>query len=274
MVSIQAGAAIAKSLFPVLTPEGTTALRLAIATGVLLLVLRPWRDLRWLREPGAMRELLLYGATLGTMNLLFYIALRGIPLGVCVAIEFLGPLGVAVWNSRRASDFAWVVLAVAGLALLLPWTPSATPLPLGPVLAALGAGASWALYIVFGQRLGRVAPGHGASTVALGMIVATIVAAPVGVATAGAALLDSRWWPAAFAVAVLSSAIPYPLEMSALQRLPARTFGILMSLEPAVAALAGVIVLGEWLAATQWFAIASIIAASAGAATAAGRENR
>ncbi|MET0292759.1 MAG: EamA family transporter [Steroidobacteraceae bacterium] len=272
MVSIQAGAALAKTLFAALTPEGTTALRLVFATAILFVVLRPWRDLAWLRRPGAFRGLLLYGASLGAMNLLFYISLRGLPLGIAVAIEFLGPLTVAVLSTRRAIDFAWIALAVAGMVLLLPWSASAAPLDPWALLAAFGAATAWALYIVFGHRLGKHTHGQAFSSVALGMGVASLVAAPVGVATAGPALLELHWWPAALGVALLSSAIPYPLEMSALQKLPARTFGILLSLEPVLAALAGFVILGERLTATQWFAIASIIIASAGAAASARRE--
>ena len=269
MVSIQTGAAIAKSLFPALTPAGTTTLRLALATVLLLIVLRPWRNLRWLRRAPTLRVLVLYGCALGAMNLLYYIALRGLPLGVAVAIEFAGPLAVAVWNSRRTIDFAWIALAVVGLATLLPWHPAAAPLPTLALLAAFGSAAAWAAYIVSGQRLGRDAPDKASGSVALGMVVATVVAAPVGIATGGAALLDTQWLPAAFAVALLSSAIPYPLEMKAMQRLPAHTFGVLMSLEPAIAALAGWLLLEERLTGTQWLAVGSIITASAGAAATA-----
>ncbi len=214
-MSIQAGAAIAKGLFPVLGPEPTTALRVSIAALLLLCIYRPWRDLAWLHNPAARRMLLAYGVALGAMNLLYYIALRGLPLGIVVAIEFLGPLTVAVATSRRGIDFVWIVLAVIGLALLLPWPGSNVTLDPWSVAAALGAGLGWGLYIVFGQRLGNHAP--AGPSVALGMVIAAIVVLPWGVAYASPAMLDVHVLPAIVLVAVLSSAVPYPLEMRALQ---------------------------------------------------------
>jgi len=272
IVSIQAGAAIAKSLFPVFGPEGTTSLRLLLGAALLCVFYRPWRGLSQWREPRARRLLLVYGASLGAMNLLFYVALRGLPLGICVAIEFLGPLGVAVFASRRVLDYCWIAVAVLGLALLLPWPGLDARFDPASVLAALGAAAGWAAYIVSGQKLGRHAHVSPDRSVALGMVIAAVLVLPAGIATMDVTWLDARWlWPAVL-VALLSTAIPYPLEMRAMQRLPVRTFGILMSLEPAVAALSGRVMLGERLTVWQDIAIVCVMIASAGSALTARRE--
>ncbi|MFT4198786.1 MAG: EamA family transporter [Pseudoxanthomonas sp.] len=257
IVSVQAGASVAKQLFPLVGPTAATALRLIVGTAVLWAVLRPWRR----REPLPWRLLLAYGVTLGTMNTVFYLALARIPLGIAVAVEFVGPLALAVLGSRRAADFVWAALAVAGLLLLVPWTQAQRTLdPLGLLLALL-AGACWALYIVFGQRLGT---DHGPSLVAQGSLVAMLVAAPWGLADAGAAMFAPTLLPLALALGVLSMALPYALEMAALTRLPARSFGLLMSLEPAVATLCGWLFLHERLGLRQGLAIAAIMIASAG----------
>lgn len=257
MVSIQSGAALAKGLFPVIGAAGVTALRVGFSALILLAVWRPWR-----RGPerGEIGAIALYGAALGLMNLLFYLALRTIPLGVAVAIEFTGPLAVALAGSRRSLDFAWIGLAVLGLGLLLPLSGTKVLDPTGAALA-LGAGLCWAGYIVFGQRAGRAGGGRA---VALGMAVAALVVAPVGVAQAGADLLAPATLATGLVIAVLSSALPYSLEMFALTRLPRPAFGVLMSLEPTVAALAALALLGERLTPVQWGAIGCIVAASAG----------
>ncbi|VXC34087.1 threonine and homoserine efflux system [Pseudomonas sp. 8AS] len=260
MTSIQGGASLAKSLFPLVGAEGTTALRLCFAAIILALIMRPWRARLSL---ASCRSLLGYGLALGGMNLLFYMSIKTIPLGIAVALEFTGPLGLALLSSRRLLDFVWIALAVFGIWLLLPTQQSAAPLdPLGMALA-LAAGLCWALYIIFGQQAGAA---HGAHTVALGTLVAALLVTPVGLYSAGGALFSLDLLPVALAVAVLSSALPYSLEMIALTRLPARTFSTLMSMEPAIAALSGLLFLGERLAAQQWLAIGAIILASAGAA--------
>jgi inner membrane transporter RhtA len=258
MGSIQAGAAVAKRLFPVAGPVGAVTLRLLFATLVLGVVLRPWR---MRLSPAARRSVLVYGVALGGMNSLFYAALARIPLGVATAIEFTGPLAVAVLASRRAIDYVWVALAVGGLALLLPFREAAAGVDLVGAALALAAGVCWALYIVYGQRAGAE---HGLQTTALGMAIATACVLPFGVWQAGAALLTPSILPWALLVAVLSSALPYALEMVALGRLPAKTFGTLMSVEPAFAALSGLVLLGERLAAAQWLAIGLVMAASVG----------
>ncbi|MEO4049259.1 threonine/homoserine exporter RhtA [Pseudomonas sp. CAU 1711] len=260
MTSIQSGASLAKSLFPLIGPEGTTALRLSLAALILCLVMRPWRT-----RPNfaAWRSLLGYGLALGAMNLLFYMSLKTIPLGIAVALEFTGPLALALLGSRRLLDFLWIALAALGLWLLLPDTRAEDHLdPLGMGLA-LGAGVCWALYILFGQRAGAA---HGAQTVAFGTLVAALLVFPIGLWQVGGELFSIELLPVALAVAVLSSALPYSLEMVALTRMPARTFSVLMSLEPAIAAMSGLIFLSEMLGLSQWLAIGAIIFASTGAA--------
>lgn len=264
MISITSGAALAKSLFPVIGATGVTALRVGFSALILLAIWRPWR--RSL-ERGGIGVIVLYGAALGLMNLLFYLSLRTIPLGIAVAIEFTGPLAVALAGSRRALDFAWIGLAVLGLGLLLPLGDTATLDPTGAALA-LGAGLCWAGYIVFGQRAGRAGGGRAVS---LGMLVAALVVAPVGLGQAGTELFTPSILATGFVIAVLSSALPYSLEMFALTRLPRPAFGVLMSLEPAVASLAALALLGERLTLVQWGAIGCIVAASAGI-TVAGRK--
>jgi inner membrane transporter RhtA len=204
------------------------------------------------------------------MNLLYYIALSRIPLGIAVAIEFTGPLAVAVWTSRRPIDFLWILLAVTGLVLLLPIAHLGTGIdPVGAAYA-LGAGGFWALYIVYGQRAGA---DHGAQTSALGSVISAIVIVPIGLAGASPALFSGSIVLPGLAVAVLSTALPYSLEMIALTRMPARTFGILMSLEPAFGALFGYLYLNEWLTPVQWTAMALVMLASIGA-TATSRHSR
>ncbi|SDU06624.1 inner membrane transporter RhtA [Pseudomonas pohangensis] len=261
MCSIQGGAALAKSLFPLVGAEGTTALRLSLAALILGLVMRPWRTRL---NIAAWRALVAYGTALGGMNLMFYMSLKTVPLGIAVSLEFTGPLLLAILSSRRAIDFVWVVLAVCGLALLLPSQLTDAPLdPTGAALA-LGAGACWALYIIFGQKAGAA---HGAQTVALGTLVAALIVFPIGVMQAGSSLFHWSLLPVALAVALLSSALPYSLEMVALARMPARTFSILMSLEPAIAALSGMLFLQEQLTGRHWLAIGAIILAALGTAS-------
>ena len=266
LLSLAFGTSFAKSLFPALGAEGTTAYRIVFATLILMAVFRPWRR-KWVWADAL--PLGLYGVTLGVMNLLFYSAIKTIPFGVAIAIEFTGPLAVAVWTSKKASDWLWVALAIAGLALLLPLPggDAATALdPMG-VFFAFTAGICWALYIVFGQR---VALRYGSMATPMGMLAAAIVVAPIGIFHAGTAMLDPQWLVAGLAVALLSSAIPYALEMFSLNHLPKNTFSILLSLEPAVGALAGWLVLAEHLTLSQGLAIALVMAASMGTAWSAG----
>lgn len=258
ILSVQGGAALAKGLFPALGPAGTVGLRIGFSALILLAVFRPRLGrldaVQW-------RAVIAYGVVLGIMNMLFYASLDRIQLGLAVTVEFAGPLAVAVFGSRKAVDVLWVVLAGAGIALITPWTGGGGVDPVGVALAA-AAGACWAAYIVLGGRLSRRLPGGAA--VAAGMLVAAVVALPVAGAMGGFAQVTAGLLAAGMGVALLSSAIPYTLEMIALRALPARTFGILMSLEPAVAALVGLVILQERLTLTQWLAVALVIAASAG----------
>jgi inner membrane transporter RhtA len=260
MVCFQLGATLAKGLFPVVGAGGTAALRLLIASIILLAVWRPWH-IHF--TSGQLRTLIVYGMAMGWMNYLFYLALSYIPLGVTMALEFTGPLGVALFASRRPIDFLWIFLAALGLAALLPLGLGGQPLSALGIAYALGAGACWALYIVFGRRAGAA---HGGQITALGTVIGALMIVPVGLVHSGADLFAPAILPIAVGVAVLSSALPYSLEMFAMPRIPTRTFGIFMSLNPALGALAGLIFLGEMLTLVQWAAIGSIVAASAGSA--------
>ncbi|WP_051363621.1 EamA family transporter [Deinococcus murrayi] len=260
MLSIQGGAAFAKSLFPVLGPAGTTGLRVTLAAGLLGLAFRP--RLRELPS-AAWRAILPYGAALGLMNLSFYLSLTRLPLGLAVTLEFVGPLVLALLLSRRVRDLGWVALAALGIILIAPrgGVGEGSLDPLGVALA-LTAGAFWALYILAGGAVGRRVP--GVTGVVAGMTVAAAVTLPFGLVQAGTGLLAPGALLVGLAVALLSSALPYSLEMAALRALPARVFGVLMSLEPAIAALSGLLFLGERLTPGQWLAMGCVMVASAG----------
>jgi inner membrane transporter RhtA len=260
VVSVQFGAALAKTLFDELGPGGTVFLRTLVAAIVLAVIWRPRLAGHNRRDLGLA---LVFGLVLAGMNLCFYASLDRIPLGIAVTFEFVGPLGVAVFGSRRPLDLLWVILAAGGILLLSDFGSGGGLDGLGVALA-LTAGALWAAYILLTARVGRVFP--GGAGLALAMMVATVPLAPVGVASAGADLLDPSVLLVGVAVGVLSSAIPYTLELEALRRLPVGVFGVLMSLEPAAGALAGFVVLGEELVARELVAIALVVAASAGAA--------
>ncbi len=259
LVSQNLGAAIAKGLFPTVGVEGMAALRIGLSALLLLAFWRPWRHALARRD---VVNVIVYGAMLGGMNLCIYHAFGRIPIGIATAIEVTGPLAVVLAASRRWRDVGWVALALVGLALLLPSTADAALDPLG-VLFAFGAAVTWALYIVFGKRVSTLASGQAVS---LGMGVAAVFAVPLGVAHAGAAMAAPPVLLAGLGVALLSSAVPYSLEMAALRRMPRHVFGILVSATPAVGAACGALVLGERLGAVQWLAIACIVAASAGGA--------
>ncbi|WP_105282140.1 EamA family transporter [Escherichia sp. MOD1-EC6021] len=227
MASIQGGASLAKSLFPLVGAPGVTALRLALGTLILIAFFKPWR-LRFAKEQRL--PLLFYGVSLGGMNYLFYLSIQTVPLGIAVALEFTGPLAVA-----------------------------------------LGAGACWAIYILSGQRAGAE---HGPATVAIGSLIAALIFVPIGALQAGEALWHWSVIPLGLAVAILSTALPYSLEMIALTRLPTRTFGTLMSMEPALAAVSGMIFLGETLTPIQLLALGAIIAASMGSTLTVRKESK
>jgi inner membrane transporter RhtA len=258
IVTLCVGTSFAKGLFPLVGAAGTTAYRVTFAAIILLLIWRPWRHPITLAD---LKKVAAYGASVGVMNLSFYMALRTIPLGLAIAIEFMGPLLVAVAYSRKLIHFVWIGLAVLGLALLLPIGERATHLdPVGVGFACVAA-VMWALYIILGKRIGHL---HAGRAVAMGMTTAALIVAPIGIVSAGAELFHWNYVAMGLAAAVLSSAIPYSLEMIALRSIPKRSFGVMLSAEPAVGALAGLLILGEHLSPTQWLAIGAIIAASVG----------
>jgi inner membrane transporter RhtA len=271
LITLCAGTSLAKGLFPFVGAEGTTTYRLVFSTLLLMAFWRPWRRAwTWADVP----ILVLFGATLGLMNLLFYNAIKTVPFGLAIAVEFTGPLAVALWSSKKPLDFVWIVLAVAGMGLILPLgnasgadMQAAAIDPVG-IAYALGAGACWAVYIVVGQR---VADRIGSFATPMGMLVAALLVTPVGISVAGSSLLNPEWMLAGLGIALLSSAIPYSLEMYSLKHLPKQTFSILLSLEPAVGALAGWLVLSEQLSTQQLGAIGLIMAASMGSAMTAGQ---
>ena len=260
VASVQFGAALAKTLFDELGAEGTVFVRTLAAAIVLALIWRPRLAGHTRRDLGLA---IAFGLVLAAMNLCFYASLDRIPLGIAVTFEFVGPLGVAVFGSRRPLDLLWVALAAAGILLLSDFGAGGGLDGLGVALA-LAAGGFWAAYILLSARVGQAFP--GGAGLALAMLVATVPLAPVGIASAGGELLVPWILLVGAAVGVLSSAIPYTLELEALRRLPVGVFGVLMSMEPAVAALAGFVVLGEELATRELAAILLVVAASAGAA--------
>lgn len=267
MTSIQSGASLAKSLFPVVGAPGVTALRLALGTLILVVVFKPWR-LRF--SPAQRVPLLLYGGARGDeLSLLFIPAAHSARRGG--GHRFTGPLAVALFGSRRPLDFVWVTLAILGLWYLLPLGQNVAQVDLTGALFALGAGACWAVYILTGQRAGEE---HGPATVAMGSLIASLVFVPLGMAQTTDTLWQWSLLPLGLGIAILSTALPYSLEMMALTRLPTRTFGTLMSLEPALAALSGMIFLGETLKLSQTLALGAIIIASMGATLTMQRQSK
>jgi len=268
IVSVQFGAALARTHFDALGPQGAAALRLGFGALVLLLVFRPrvrgWSRRTWL-------GVVLLGCALAGMNLLIYLAIDVLPLGVAVTLEFLGPLVVALVQTRRFVDAAWALLALAGVVVLGLDSSGATPLV--GILLALGAGAFWAGYIVANASLGRGDDSLGGLAVA--MTVAAVIVVPLGAGDAASAVAaDPRLLVVFLVVAVLTSALPYSLEMVALRRLPTRVFGVLSSLGPATAALAGLVVLGQALGVRELVALVLVTAASVGVTATARRPRR
>ncbi|MEU7058923.1 EamA family transporter [Streptomyces sp. NPDC046197] len=266
-ISVQFGGALAVTLMPRAGALGVVSLRLLVAAVVLLLVCRP-------RLRGHSRSdwgtVVVFGITMAAMNGLFYQAVARIPLGPAVTLEVLGPLALSVLASRRALNLVWAALALTGVFLLGGGGFSGLD-PAG-VAFALGAGAMWAAYIVFSARTGRRFP--QADGLALAMAVGAVLFLPLGIAESGARLVNPTTFALGAAVALLSSVLPYTLELLALRRLPAPTFAILMSLEPAIAATAGFLVLGQSLAPTEALAITLVIAASMGAVRAQVRRGK
>ncbi|MER5623085.1 DMT family transporter [Streptosporangium sp. NPDC002544] len=265
ILSVQVGAGFAKDLFAQLPPSAVVFLRIATGALIMGMIARP-------RLKGLTRADLAasaaFGLTLGLMNLSFYEALARLPMGIAVAIEFLGPLGVAVAASRRRLDLLWVVLAASGVVLLAPWGTSASRISWAGIAFALVAGACWAGYILLAASVGRRFP--GATGLSLAMIISCVLTAPFGITSGGADLLRPELLLIGVGVGLLSSVIPYSIELEALRRMPKRVFGILMSLEPAAAALVGLLVLGEVLQVREWAAIGCVVIASAGATRGSG----
>jgi inner membrane transporter RhtA len=257
-ISVQFGAAIAATLFDEVGPAGATLLRLFFAAVVLGALLRP--RLRG-NPPGSLRLVIAFGLALGVMNLCFYEALERIPLGVAVTIEFIGPMGVAVALSHRRLDLLWVALAATGILILADPFGAGGVDPTG-LAFILAAAAAWAAYILLAQRTGELF--RGSTALAMASFVAVLVPLGPGLAEAGSDLLAPEVLAIGLLVAVLSSVIPYSLEVEALRRLPAHVFGVLMSLDPALAALAGFFVLGQRLGAPEILAIGLVVVASIG----------
>ena len=257
LVSVQSGAAVGKAIFPLVGPEGVAALRLGLSALILLVVLRPWRIWR----QANLRDLVGYGLMMGLMNLLIYRAFLYIPVGIAVSIEVIGPLGVALLSSRRRIDLLWIALSAFGL-VLLPWGAGADGLDLRGVAYALAAALAWGLYVTLGTRVAV----HGRQAVANGMLVAAMLGVPLGALQAGSQLLQPTVLAVGLAVALLSSTLPFLLDMFAMRHLPPNVFGVLLSASPAAGAIAGWLVLGETLSLLQCVGIAAIAAACAGAA--------
>jgi inner membrane transporter RhtA len=262
-ISVNLGAAVAKNLFHVIGVEAITAFRVGFSALILMAIFRPWRAPLTKRD---IVNLLIYGTVMGMMNLLIYRAFNHIPIGIAVAIEVTGPLLVALLSSRRPRNIGSVALAVFGLYLLLPLSGGADRLDPVGVAYAFGAAACWALYIVFGKRASTL---RGGGAVAWGMLVASLFIVPIGAAYGDASMLTPAIVLTGLAIAVLSSAIPYSLEMVALRGLPQGLYGMFSSAAPAVSALAAMVILGERLLGIQWLAIACIVLASAVCATSA-----
>lgn len=264
IVSIQVGAALSKGLFSAVGAEGATALRFGISALMLGAFFKPWKlkidQSNW-------KILLLYGGSMCGACLFFYMSLKTLPLGIASAIEFSGPITVAVISSRRIIDFIWIGLAVLGLYLLMPLAATSVALDSTGVVYAIIAAICWGVYIIAGQKAGA---DNGFRTAALGVMIAALIVLPVGFAHSGFALFDPAILPLGIATAILTSAVPFTLEMLALQRISALAFGTLLSLEPAIASLVGFVFLHEALALLQCFAIALIVVASIGITLSAG----
>jgi len=257
IASVQTGAAVARTAFDEAGAMGITLMRLGLSSAVLVAVLRP-RPWRWSRD--AQQATLLFGLCMAGMNIVFYLALRTVPLGVCVTVEFLGPLTVALVQTRRWRDVLWVCLAAAGVALL--GLRGGGDLPIGGLVLALVAGAFWALYILASARVGQTVP--GTEGLAMALVIAALIALPFGAAGVAGVLDQPRILLIGCGVALFSSIIPYICELAALRRMPTRVFGVLMSLEPGAAAVAGLIVLDQALAARETVALVLVSVASVG----------
>lgn len=258
IISVQGGAAIAKSMFPFLGATATVALRIGLSAIILMLAFRP--NLK--NVSGTQWKMVtLYGISLGAMNLSFYLSLSRIPLGLAVTLEFIGPLLLAIFTSKKGTDLIWALMATTGIILIAPWSNNTSIDWIG-ILLALLAGAFWAAYIIVGGKTSKIM--DGGQAVSVGMVVASCVVLPFALVDGNLFRATPSLLAMGFAIALLSSAIPFSLEMNALKHIPAKTFSILMSLEPAVAAVFGLLFLSEHLSIYEWMAITLVIGASTG----------
>ncbi|NOH60705.1 EamA family transporter [Vibrio sp. RE88] len=257
LISLQIGAAFAKTIFPLVGPEGVATLRIGITALILLVVFRPWK-LNFNRSNWS--SVFVYGAMIGLMNILIYRAFLHIPVGIAISIEVLGPLGASLLATKRKIDFLWILFALIGV-MLLPYGESSASLNTTGVIYAILAAVCWGLYINSASKVSNL--GSGAVTV--GMCLAAMLVVPIGTVSAGAALLKPEVLAFGLIVAILSSTLPFLLDIYALKRLPKSIFGLLMSASPAVSAIAGWIILGEKLSSKQWLGIVAISIACLGA---------
>lgn len=259
IISVQGGAAIAKGMFPLLGATATVTLRIVLSAIILLLAYRPnFKQItakQW-------KLVSLYGVSLGAMNLTFYLSLSRIPLGLAVTLEFIGPLILAISTSKKATDLIWALMAAAGISLIAPWSADSNIDLIGAGLSLI-AGGFWALYIIIGGKASQAM--DSGTAVSIGMLVASCVVLPFAFADARIFEATTKLLAMGVAIALLSSAIPFTLEMNALKHIPAKTFSILMSLEPAAAAICGLLFLHEYLSTYEWMAIALVMGASTGA---------
>ncbi|MEZ0184662.1 DMT family transporter [Flavobacterium oncorhynchi] len=264
ILSVQCGAAIAKTLFPAIGAAGTASIRIGVSALILLLAYRP--NLKQIK-PNQWKIVVPYGLCLGAMNLTFYLAIERIPIGLAVTLEFIGPLLLAIIGSKRLIDYCWVLLAAAGIVLIAPWSNDA--IDTVGVLFALLAAALWATYIILGGKVSKIM--HGGQAVATGMLFASLLILPFGFYENGLLNLTPKLFGYGVALALLSSAIPFTLEMKALGQLPPRTFSILMSLEPAAATICAFLFLQEKLNFYEILAVVCVVSASVGATLTAKR---
>ncbi len=264
MISYQISASFAKQLFTVLDPLSVTILRLCFAAVIVCIMFRSWSILKRLSFL-KWRDLLCYSAALGLMNVLFYASLGKLPQGIAVGLEFIGPLGLALLSIKQRSDYIWVLLAILGVALMVPWGQAqGDNFSIIGAIYALGAGLCWAGYIFFGQRVAHQNIGMHALTIAIALSAISLL--PIGLYNNAPALFETQYWGKALAIAILATAIPYALDLQALKRLNKLSYGTLLSLSPALAALAGLFLLGEKISFLQWIALSCVMLASIGVA--------
>lgn len=262
MISYQISASFAKQLFMVLDPLTVTILRLCFAAVIVCIMFRSWHILKRLSFL-KWRDLLCYSAALGFMNILFYMSLGKLPQGIAVGLEFIGPLGLALLSIKQRSDYLWVGLAILGIALMVPWGQAQSEqFSLIGATCALAAGLCWAFYIYFGQKVVQQNIGMHALTIAISLSALSLL--PIGLYNNAAALVETQYWGKALAIAILATAIPYALDLQALKHLSKLSYGTLSSLSPALAALTGLLLLGEKIGWLQWIALLCVMLASVG----------